>query len=220
MRWPADLCEHVVRRLHVASLSPRRVALRTYLEQLLANLYQDLIGDSTAGSYFLELADQCLAFYDVGKSSRNPNETMQGRWSPPIVNAASEFYSTRVSVPNGPTGEHRRCLDEGDFAMIAELADDLHRMHQNGPTQVPHANLKIFGAARLYLTYAALSHYSGMPIGDVPDTIRAGRLYRPTSRYERVWQAYEDVWHANLADSHRMVEPGIEVDIPIIYGHE
>lgn len=67
----------------------------------------------------------------------------------------------RVSVPNGPSGKHWRCLDEGDFALMEELVDDLYCMHQHGPKQVIHTDLKILSGARLFLTYAVLSHYTG-----------------------------------------------------------
>ncbi len=214
MRWPADLCEHVIGRLHVASLSPRRAALRNYLELLLGDLYRDLINDSAVHPSFLQMGQECLAFYGIGHV--NVNETVTGTLSAEIINDGWEFYAARVAVPNGPSGEHRKCLDGGDFGLVEELANDLYRMYRNGSIQVAHANLKIFGAARLYLTYAALSHHTGLPIVDIPEAIRAGRLYRPKTRYERVWQAYEDGWQV-LEESHRMIEPGEETDVPRLW---
>ncbi|RPD52084.1 hypothetical protein L227DRAFT_568821 [Lentinus tigrinus ALCF2SS1-6] len=210
MKWPADLCHDAVSRRHVAPHTSRRSELRDILEDALPRMTEVLSGNADADPVFAALVHECMeahGYDDLGEEL-----------SPGSSNVAkctgSEFYTRRVCDPASmQSGEPRKLLDAADEALCQEVAGTLRRL-QVVRGVLEYYDLKTSRAGMVYLTYMVLSHYTSVPVKDMADAISSGTVYRPKGVHERAWEPYRHGWAFNIASSHRVVVPCIEVPTP------
>ena len=124
-----------------------------------------------------------------------------------------DFYLERASQPG--QGPPRRYLDAADETLISELVDEWYASQAERPVR-DLASIKIMAAGRLYLTYAALSYYTGLPVSEMKTALSEGRVVRPSGREEQIWEAYTYARRSQylLLESHRIIVPGVEVPQP------
>ncbi|RDX45266.1 hypothetical protein OH76DRAFT_1486437 [Lentinus brumalis] len=204
MQWPADACSDL--RLVASSLTLRRRCLRAELERWLDPMTAVFDGHVEQAPVFAKLVQECLAacgFDEDGYLNRSP-DAPQG--------TAMDFCNERVYEVGD---ESRELLDGADGALCGELAERLQGVQPVRGMQT-HYPQTCQGAGRVYFTYAAISYYTGIALGEVEAAIREGRVRRGRGKHERAWAAYESRMLFSFDHSHRVVVPGLEGSVPVV----
>ena len=182
--------------------------MREHLTGVLAEI-RDCMFAAGPNTALRGVLDECLEAHGYLPSGR---EISVGSGSSATTDGW-DFYLSRASEP-GP-GPERRYLDAADETLISELVEEWYASESGRPSG-DLASIKIMAGGRLYLAYAALSYYTGIPVGEMKTALLEQRVRRPMGDAEQIWEAYTYPRRSQylLVESHRIIVPGIEVPRP------
>ena len=131
-------------------------------------------GEPEACPAFARVIDECLQAHGY------TSEGAEGTGRPGEVNPADngwDFIWRRTTVPaDSRVLSARPCLDGADTTLVQELVQHLQEMLAVSRPWSPQMELKCGVAARVHLTYCALSYYTGLPVEDVGAAVSSGRM--------------------------------------------